>query len=644
MKIACMRCKRKKIKCDKIEPACNQCTAAKTECQYGERRQRLRATQQRGSMQHLSERLELLENRMSGPATEFSPPTTSPTSRYKAPSTATTSIDQVLSPAASLMTSDGQESWVYRMASDVRRNLQSQETPISTPTPRIDDAMLSLNEALEDLGRLRIRTHSRDVDSDLGAEEVKASINAFVQLMGNMVVPETFAITFDTDLLCVLPNISKSSYVKVDPGVYVMYYNALYYGLHQIRGPGDTVAQSMYLKVLESVPAWLNAPADTDMDGHTAALTAWTAIVNNDYELSWKFHCKACHYIKAREIDLLDVIPAKTFDEEDKRNTQRFLYWHILSIDALYRLIYGRPTVVRWVANKVRPPAVFRPGNMHPSPSQAMLLVVWVRYTMMTAEMLNEVDNNLSHERDEGIQQQVDDFCIKLEDLIAEWKMESMIIDEDVPQTLRYLIADHVMNIYAIIIGMRRLVQVVPNSSPVNAITLRAARKVAQITLDFTIGPAPADTAQSIYFYFITFYPFCAVFSLYEHILACANPEDCEQDIQLLERVGATMAEASALRSDFVPFARTINALNKVSRTIQDERRKERGHGDDATGATAHTMPDFDMSAFASFSEFPSNFEDGNQPLGFIRALENDFTSRNWNEGWWDVGADLPHT
>lgn len=103
------------------------------------------------------------------------------------------------------------------------------------------------------------------------------------------------------------------------------------------------------------------------------------------------------------------------------------------------------------------------------------------------------------------------------------------------------------------------------------------------------------------------------------------------------------MAEASALRADFVPFARTINALNKVSRTIQDERRKA-GHRDDATGVTAHTMPEFDFSAFASFSEFPSHFEDSNQPLGFIRALENDLTSRNWNEGWWDIGADLADT
>jgi hypothetical protein len=232
------------------------------------------------------------------------------------------------------------------MVSDVRRNLQSQETPISTPTPRIDDAMLSLNDALDDLGKLRIRTDARGIDSDLSSKEVRASIDAFVELMGNMVVPGIFAVAIDVDLLRVVPDIIKSSYVKVDPGVYVMYYNALYYGLHQIRGPGDALAQSMYLKVLEAVPAWLDASANTDLDGHTAALTAWTAIVNNDYQLSWKFHCKSCHYIKIRGIDTLDVIPAKTFEEEDKRDSLRYLYWHILSIDALYRLIYGKPTVV----------------------------------------------------------------------------------------------------------------------------------------------------------------------------------------------------------------------------------------------------------------------------------------------------------
>jgi hypothetical protein len=137
---------------------------------------------------------------------------------------------------------------------------------------------------------------------------------------------------------------------------------------------------------------------------------------------------------------------------------------------------------------------------------------------------------------------------------------------------------------------------------------------------------------------FISFYPFCAVFSLYEHILACADPADCEKDVQLLEAIGRTMNEASAKRTDFSPFARTINALNKVTRTFQDDRRRMKD-GNPAIGETADTMPEFDMSAFAPFPEFPQfNFEDGTQPLGFVRQLENDFTARNWHEGWWDAG------
>lgn len=232
------------------------------------------------------------------------------------------------------------------MASDVRRNLQSQTTPINTPTPRIDDAMSALNDALDDLGRLRIRTHAPRVDLRLSSKEVGACIDAFVHLVSNIVVPDVFALSIDADLLRVLPDITKSTYVKVDPCVYVIYYNALYYGLHQIRGPGDIVAQSMYLKVLEAVPAWLEAPGDTDVDGYAALLMAWTAMGNNDYQLSWKFHCKSCHYIQAMNIDQLDITPAKTFEEEDERDAQRYLYWHILSSDILYRLIYGKPTVV----------------------------------------------------------------------------------------------------------------------------------------------------------------------------------------------------------------------------------------------------------------------------------------------------------
>lgn len=103
------------------------------------------------------------------------------------------------------------------------------------------------------------------------------------------------------------------------------------------------------------------------------------------------------------------------------------------------------------------------------------------------------------------------------------------------------------------------------------------------------------------------------------------------------------MAKTSMYRTDFRPLERTINALNKVSRTIQDERRKTAAVGglDFIIGDMANVMSDLDTSAFASFPDFTFNLDDGNRPFGFVRALENDFTGRNWHEGWWDVGAAL---
>lgn len=50
--------------------------------------------------------------------------------------------------------------------------------------------------------------------------------------------------------------------------------------------------------------------------------------------------------MKLEGIDRLDVAPAKTYLEEDQRDNLRFLYWHVMCTDTLFRLFYGKPTVV----------------------------------------------------------------------------------------------------------------------------------------------------------------------------------------------------------------------------------------------------------------------------------------------------------
>lgn len=154
---------------------------------------------------------------------------------------------------------------------------------------------------------------------------------------------------------------------------------------------------------------------------------------------------------------------------------------------------------------------------------------------------------------------------------------------------------------------------------------------------------------------FINFYPFCAVFTLYEHVMACTNPDDCEEDVHQLERIGDAMEHTSKnFHSDLKPFTKTIQALNRVSRNIQDSRRNGRpgsseGQSVNPSGArqkpyslsNSTAAPALDPLAFDMIPDFPTTMDGDPDPLGFVRAMENDFIGRNWNENWWDMGGGV---
>ncbi|KAJ4986668.1 fungal specific transcription factor [Stagonosporopsis vannaccii] len=660
MKLACLRCKRKKIKCDKAEPICHQCVTAKTECQYVERRQRPRLVQQRIAAASLNQRLELLEKQISsvGARVDLAP------QRSLSPSTSLTTstpgiVDQEPAtnpaPAAGLQAPDSDEhSWIYQMATDTKRQFQSQATPISTPRPQIDTDMSALTDALEDLGRLRLRADLSQgkVTLTITPEEATQCVEAFFAMMDTLVAPGVYTTILDLSLLRSLPHIIGSPYINIDAGIHVMYFAAVHYGLTQLRGPGNLLAHTAYLKALEHVPAWLEAPIETDMDGYTAAICSWVAVNNLDYQLSWRFHLKACHFMKSKKIDLLDVSPATTFEEEQKREPARYLFWQVLATDCLFRLFWCKPTVIRWNSKKVRPPSVVSPWNLHPEPTQAILICIWISYTARTVEQINLIDE--ASTRGLSVSHDVDVCCRKLEATIVEWKMEAIMNDKTVKFLLRCVVADHIMNIYAVIVGLKRLANRIDKIDIVDAKTIRAARKIVDILLDVDqdgpinrARPAP----ENYFIHFLNFYPFCAVFTLYEYVMACTDPNDCEEDVYQLERLGDAMEKSS--KTDLQPFTKTIKALNKVSRTIQDSRRRRPGSPVGQPGGSSGTqqqsnnvnsngaLPDLDPLAFDTIPDFPMTLDGDPDPLGFVRAMENDFIGRNWNDNWWDMGGGM---
>jgi len=416
-----------------------------------ERRPRPRGVgQQKHAIQHLNQRLELLEKQISSTSDEHTP---SVSVSEPGSETAQSSIHSA-SREASLGVDDEQVSWVYRLASGARCHFQTQTTPAMTPTQlpgtdqtreRIDNSLLFLNEALEDLGNLRVRKEALNVVLDLSPAESRVYIDAYGSLMDCVAVPGVFATMVDVKFLRSLSEIMDSPHVIIKPGMRIMYYIALYYGLLQELSPGNVLTKKAYMKILESVAAWLEDSNDTKLDGHIAALISWTAINNHDYQLSWKFHCKSISYIQARGIDQLDVTPTRSFEEEAERDAHRYLYWHTFSVDVLFRLFYGKPAVIRWSPDKVRPPNLFR--DVDSSAAKVTTTIVWIKATRLTAETLN-LYSSTSKDNKDHLAQEVDKLCLQLEGIVAEWKLEKLMESEDISIDYRCLLVDAVSMCY----------------------------------------------------------------------------------------------------------------------------------------------------------------------------------------------------
>lgn len=83
-----------------------------------------------------------------------------------------------------------------------------------------------------------------------------------------------------------------------------------------------------------------------------------------------------------------------------------------------------------------------------------------------------------------------------MEALVFDWRMEAVLADSSIRLPLRCLVADHVMNIYANIVGLKRLANRIGKVTAVDEMTVRAARKVVGTLLEFDQEGGLADRSK----------------------------------------------------------------------------------------------------------------------------------------------------
>lgn len=268
-----------------------------------------------------------------------------------------------------------------------------------------------------------------------------------------------------------------------------------------------------------------------------------------------------------------------------------------------------------------------------------------------------------------------------------------------------WLYADVYISAHTIIILMEKQLYR-DDSRAITTRSLQAGRTVLNTIFEFadldtrTSGATDKDAQDNrvgVYSMrsLISFYPISAFFTLYYHILAHPDSEDCAEDIRSLEKLGSILKHIAKVQTEFIPISNAVNALNQISKTIQEHywRRKtpstttqiqtdtntnphtpitessqapfteSQQHHQDQNQNQNNFLPRSGLTpgladsgqivnfptSIEDFAEFEATFprnlsfglNEGFQPMGYMKAVENEFIGRNWHESWWNNNGGI---
>ncbi|KAL2859175.1 hypothetical protein BJX68DRAFT_252221 [Aspergillus pseudodeflectus] len=699
VKLSCSRCRERKLKCDRGEPDCDRCQATNVQCRYPERR-KARGARQKTEMDRLGHRLEALEERIRNSQSQsLTPPALDTVSKQGSPRTEP--------PRVSSEPENTTSTWIYRLVSGAKDNIEDltnkgqliSDPPSPWAQSTVSNAINRLDTALVRLAAPSARPESSSMDAakvNLSASEISRYLDTFIDSIAcYLTICDSFRTVVDWEFLRAMPHIIHSRYAQVDPAMRIVYYNAIQ--LAQSMGTESEVrlATRTYYKCLQLVPAWLESAKGSPLDLFAANLTAWAAVNSFDYHLAWQFHREACRFGDMLGVHDVDS-PGSGSREENEKENLRQLHWTLVETDFLFRLWYEKPSALKCPPMQVRFPSQISPPAEQPKRARCIIMIVWARAMFILSEFF-DTTKGLASEMTDEVENKIDLFCKQIEELLDEWELLSMARSPKTGPMESWIFADSVIAFYSFIIFMRR--RACSNDQIAHPQAIKAARTVIQVILEWSDKPLTGahEGLQGFHTHLVTFYPFCAFFTLYYHILSATDPSEYEEDIASLEAAVSEMKKRASIRPDFVPLVDAMGALNDISRAVHSTRDPLLGVNLTISHSTGQyerpNLPEqglqpatneVDFSAAHSFapfgplqnlsSDFPLQADntlddpfgipfqlqnqialnvgpapgidlnstniDGtqtiSQPVDVVRAFENELIWRNWHESWWN--------
>ncbi|KAF4769654.1 hypothetical protein HAV15_011575 [Penicillium sp. str.  len=445
--ISCGRCQSKKIRCNRVTPRCDRCEATGAKCAYLPRKPRTK--KQRTEISEKTVLLEVLERL------------------------------RCLEEHCGLDTFAGnQDNEVDSMSissveSENTRNATLPETPTTIVPPGIRDIISRIkDEGSQSMLLSSVFCHLQQIQSCFLENEqcfcVITSAMSEIQFMQDtqptepseeLSIPkdlaqqlidyyygfcgfEGFKMPLEKSFLTSIPDLLEIPHVQLDCTSQIIYYTTLFQGIvlkPEVLLRRGTLIHILYQKCVSLSEDWLKNIRDTPADFFAALTLMSLSLECCNIDLSWKALAQACRISKALGLFSVDETPSEGDKQpstepeslprqaEVERNRKRFEFWHILRMDCLFRMCYGKPTLIPTGSWKVNfPDPTINSVNHESSRFMDIHFLASMRLTLIVMKYLDWVDGGkdpdpVSHDAT------IDSFTDEVEPILLDWDVERLL-------------------------------------------------------------------------------------------------------------------------------------------------------------------------------------------------------------------------
>ncbi|KAJ6092220.1 hypothetical protein N7467_004189 [Penicillium canescens] len=364
--ISCRRCQSKKIRCNRVAPRCDKCESIGAECAYLPRKPRTKKqgndVNENGVLLEVLRRLKRLEDHCGlEKSPDIDEDADSPMSFSSVDSDTPRPVSSDKSHAPTM------PGVIGRILSRIK-NPQNRALLLSNVFSHLRRAESCFFENERCVGAIAAAISEIDYLQNEHDNQPPACPEIPIDLAKNFIQNyyecyqfEGFKIPLEKSFLLSIPDLLENPHIQLDYTSQIIYHTVRLQGIildpssHKDNGGLIT---NLYRKCVALADCWLDHIQNTYADLFVAVLMVSMSLEACNSEVAWKMLGHACTIAKALGYFSVDGNPGKadgqpslsqesTIEEtETDKNRKRFEFWHLLRTDCLFRLSFGKPTLM----------------------------------------------------------------------------------------------------------------------------------------------------------------------------------------------------------------------------------------------------------------------------------------------------------